>query len=274
MKRATTVVGALVAVIVALFLVRLFAGSSSDAPSQASSVDLGNAPAATDQMQTNASTGAPSADTSAPNPVPERNPALTGVTVTVSESTNIPTWSGPNDDTSSDGSAVFHQVGGLAPGSTVTIICTVYGRPSTVYAGSQSRLWDYTSEGYVPDSALHPVGGSPVAPACTGTLAHTQAGSGPPSQEAGPYPLYNNGTQVEVFDAPSTSANLQGQLEDGTYVHLVCWSPGSPVLGPTDIYGTSVGSTTNWNRINSPVTGWVSDAFVDSASATAVAPRC
>ena len=106
---------------------------------------------------------------------------------------------------------------------------------------------------------------------CVGTLAQTHAGSGPPSQESGPYPLYNNGNQVNVFDSPSTSANLQGQLQDGTYVHLVCSSRGSPVLGPTDIYGTSVGTSTNWNRIDAPVIGWVSDAFVDSASATSVA---
>jgi serine/threonine protein kinase len=216
------------------------------------------------------SAGISNANTSAP----VRNLPATGATVTVSESAGVPTWTGPNDDTSRDGSAVFHQVGSLAPGSIVSIICTVYGRPSTVYAGSQSRLWDYTSAGYVPDSALHAGGSSPASPTCVGTLAQTQAGSEPPSVESGPYPLYNNGNQVEVFDSPSTSANLQGQLQDGTYVHLVCSSPGSPVLGPTDMYGTPVGTSTNWNRIDAPVIGWVSDAFVDSASATAVAPRC
>jgi serine/threonine protein kinase len=216
-----------------------------------------------------ASAGVSSADTSAP----VRNPSATGATVTVSQSAGVPTWTGPNDDTSRDGSAVFHQVGSLAPGSIVSIICTVYGRPSTVYAG-QSRLWDYTSAGYVPDSGLHAGGSSPAAPTCVGTLAQTRAGSGPPSQEFGPYPLYNNGNQVNVFDSPSSSANLQGQLQDGTYVHLVCSSPGSPVLGPTDMYGTPVGTSTHWNRIDAPVIGWVSDAFVDSASSTSVAPRC
>jgi serine/threonine protein kinase len=216
------------------------------------------------------SAGISNANTSAP----VRNLPATGATVTVSESAGVPTWTGPNDDTSRDGSAVFHQVGSLAPGSIVAIICTVYGRPSTVYAGSQSRLWDYTSAGYVPDSALHAGGSSPASPTCAGTLAQTHAGSEPPSQESGPYPLYNNGNQVDIFDSPSTSANLQGQLQDGTYVHLVCSSPGSPVLGPTDMYGTPVGSSTNWNRIDAPVIGWVSDAFVDSASATSVAPRC
>jgi hypothetical protein len=234
----------------------------------------------TPAFQTPASTRASSVETSAP----ARNPTVTGAvvtgavvtgaTVTIRESTAIPTWSGPNDDTSGDGSAVFHKLGSLAPGSIVSIICTVYGRPSTVYPRSQSRLWDYTSNGYVPDGALHTGSSNPVAPTCIGTLAHTQAGSGPPSQEAGPYPLYNNGIQVNVFDSPSTSANLQLQLEDGTYVHLVCSSPGSPVLGPTDMYGTSVGTSTNWNKIDAPVTGWVSDAFVDSASATSVAPKC
>jgi hypothetical protein len=222
-------------------------------------------------FQTPLSTHASSADTSAP----ARNPSVTeGATVTISERTDIPTWSGPNDDRSSDGSAVFHQIGSLGPGSIVSIICTVYGRPSTVYASSQSRLWDYTFQGYVPDSALHAGGSNPVAPTCTGTLAHTEAGSGPPSQQAGPYPLYSNGIQVSVFDAPSTSANLQRQLEDGTYVHLVCSSPGSAVLGPTNAYGTPVGTSTNWNMIDAPVTGWVSDAFVDSASAKSVAPKC
>jgi len=228
----------------------------------------------TPPLQTQSSTSAPSAHSSAPTSAPARNPAVTGATVIVSQSTDVATWSGPNDDISRDGSAVFHQIGSFAPGTTVSIICTVFGRPSTEYAGSQSRLWDYTSKGYVPDSALHPGGGNPVAPTCTGTLAHTQAGSGPPSQAAGPYPLYNNGIPVDVFDSPSTTANLQRQLQDGTYVHLVCSSRGSPVLGPTDIYGTSVGTSTNWNWIDSPLKGWVSDAFVDSASATAVAPKC
>ena len=277
-RRRDVLIGALIAVL-------LLAGGGLAAAALMKNSGQTKSSLKTSALQT-ASTRAGSARSSAPTagptpapiptftPAPARNPSVTGATVTVSESTPVPTWSGPNDDTSRDGSAVFHQIGTLAPGSTVTIVCTVYGRPSTVYAGSQSRLWDYTSAGYVPDSALQPGVGNPLAPTCTGTLANTQAGQAAPSQGAGPYPLYNGGIPVDVFDSPSTSASLQSQLEDGTYVHLVCSSPGKPVLGPTDIYGTSVGTSTNWNQIDSPVRGWVSDAFVDSASPTAVAPRC
>lgn len=260
-----------VALIGALTTVLLLAGGGlAAAKLMKGSAQTVSSPATAPAIQTPAPTKAGRPPASAP----ARKPPVTGARVIVSGSTDVPTWSGPNDDTSRDGSAVFRQVGRLAPGSIVSIVCTVYGRPSTEYVGSGSRLWDYTSKGYVPDSALHPGGGNPVAPACTGTLAHTRAGSGPPSQHAGPYPLYSNGISVNVFDAPSSTAIPQRQLEDGTYVHLVCSSQGSPVLGPTDIYGASVGTSTSWNWIDSPVTGWVSDAFVDSASATAVAPRC
>jgi serine/threonine protein kinase len=280
-RRRNVLIGVLVAVL-------LFAGGGLAAAALMKSSGQTKSNSKTPPLQTYTSTSARSTITSAPSSAPARNPAVTsapasaparipavsGATVTVGGSTDVPTWSGPNDDTSTDGSAVFHPTGSLTPGSTVSIICTVLGRPSSQYAGSPSRLWDYTSQGYVPDSALHPGGGNPVAPTCAGTLAHTQAGSGPPSQEAGPYPLYNNRIPVGVFDAPSTTANLQSQLEDGTYVHLVCSSPGSPVLGPTDIYGKSVGTSIHWDRIDSPVTGWVSDVFVDSASPEPVAPRC
>ncbi len=263
-RRRVALIGTLTAVLL------LAGGGLAAAKLIKASAQTVSSPATTPAIQT----AAPTKASRPPASAPARKPPATGARVTVSGSTDVPTWSGPNDDTSRDGSAVFRQVGRLAPGSIVSIICTVYGRPSTEYVGSGSRLWDYTSKGYVPDSALHPGGGNPVAPGCTGTLAHTRAGSGPPSQHAGPYPLYNNSIPVNVFDAPSSTAIPQRQLEDGTYVHLVCSSQGSPVLGPTDIYGASVGTSTSWNWIDSPVTGWVSDAFVDSASATAVAPRC
>jgi hypothetical protein len=202
------------------------------------------------------------------------NPPATSATGIVAETTDIPTWSGPNDDTNSDGSAVFRQVGSLAAGSTVSITCTVYGRPSATYVGSTSRLWDYTSQGYVPDSAMNTGSNGPVAPGCFGTLAQPRPGSGAPSQEAGPYPLYNKGTQVDVFDSPSTSANIGHHLVDGTYVHLVCSSQGSPVLGPTDMNGTSVGTSTDWDKIDAPFIGWVSDVFIDSNTENSVAPKC
>ena len=90
----------------------------------------------------------------------------------------------------------------------------------------------------------------------------------------GPYPLYNKGTQVDVFDSPSTSANIGHHLVDGTYVHLVCSSQGSPVLGPTDMNGKSVGTSTDWDKIDAPFIGWVSDVFVDSNTGNSVAPQC
>jgi Protein kinase domain len=267
--RGVALIGGVIAVLL------LVGGGFAAAKLMKGSVQTVSSRKATPAIKTPAPTNATSrAPTPAPAPAPARRPAVSGATVIVSESTAVPTWSGPNDYTGTDGSAVFHQVGSLAPGSMVSIICTVYGRPSTEYAGSQSRLWDYTSSGYVPDSALHPGGGNPVAPTCTGTLANTLPGSGPPSQGAGPYPLYNNGSQVNVYDGPSRSANLQSQLDDGTYVHLVCSSSGESAKGPTDIYGTSVGASIHWDWIDSPVTGWVSDVFVDSASSAAVAPSC
>jgi hypothetical protein len=76
------------------------------------------------------------------------------------------------------------------------------------------------------------------------------------------------GSSVNVRLGPSTSRGRIATLARGTKVYISCQSPGQRVTGPR------ARNWPWWDRITSPVTGWISDAYIDSGRAARVAPDC
>lgn len=89
----------------------------------------------------------------------------------------------------------------------------------------------------------------------------------------GSFPLISEvQDSVTVRDTPSTSGSPVGRIYVGGSVNVVCSSPGEYVSTANS------GSSSNWDRVTSPTSGWVSDAYVDTRTAGspqgAIAPRC
>ena len=89
----------------------------------------------------------------------------------------------------------------------------------------------------------------------------------------GSFPLISEvQDSVTVRDTPSMSGTPVGRIYVGESVNVVCSTAGGYV---STAY---TGSSSNWDWVTSPTSGWVSDAYVDTRTAGshqgAVAPRC
>lgn len=162
----------------------------------------------------------------------------------------------------------------VAVGSFVDIICTAYGSQVDLGSLGSGNLWDYTSDGWFSDQALQTNSSAPVANACTGNVADPTEGSTQPSPSTGPFPIYSGGSTVSVQSDPSTSAESVSQLNDGDFVTLTCTATGDDVSAPSDLTGTPIGDSTQWDELQAADTEWVPDALVNSASEDSVAPGC
>lgn len=73
---------------------------------------------------------------------------------------------------------------------------------------------------------------------------------------------------VSVRKGPGSDYRKIGELRRGTKVHIVCMRTGEPVV---DRLGHTI---TNWDRIDYPLKGYVTDAFINTGGSPANVPRC
>ncbi len=162
----------------------------------------------------------------------------------------------------------------VSVGSYLDVVCTVYGQRADLGELGAGRVWDYTSEGWFTDQAMQTNSPAPVANACVGNINDPSEGATPPSPTEGPFPIYSGGESVAVYVDPTLTSATVETLADGDLVALTCSTEGDDVTSPANLQGQPIGHSTQWDRISSPVSGWVPDALVNSASEDSVAPPC
>ena len=81
------------------------------------------------------------------------------------------------------------------------------------------------------------------------------------------YPINSEGSVINVRTNPSTVSGVVGQVVQDQYVPIDCTQSGDSVTGPW-------GTTTLWDHITSPYTGYVSDMWVNTASGHPVVGSC
>lgn len=88
-----------------------------------------------------------------------------------------------------------------------------------------------------------------------------------PSSTDGMYEVIAK-TDLVVRDGPSVDAEELARVDRGEFVHIVCVTGGDAV---EDATGRMI---SNWDRIDYPFEGYVSDAFVDTFGERAPVPDC
>jgi hypothetical protein len=73
------------------------------------------------------------------------------------------------------------------------------------------------------------------------------------SADAAEYEVVGTGGTLHVRTAPSLSAPIVGNLGDGTKINILCQTRGDQVVG-----------STMWDKINSPVAGYVADWYTST----------
>lgn len=81
------------------------------------------------------------------------------------------------------------------------------------------------------------------------------------------YPINSEGSVINVRVNPSTLSGVIGTVTQDSYVHIQCTQYGDAVAGP-------FGTTTLWDYIDSPYSGYVSDEWVNTASGAPVVGSC
>jgi hypothetical protein len=174
----------------------------------------------------------------------------------------VPTYRGPAALAAFGG-----RRGSVADGRSVTMYCAAYGQP-VVARGTASRLWDYTSAGWVNDVYTHTGTTAPVVPACVGNIASPRLGYAKPTAAAGPFAVVTSGPGLAVRLAARPNAPAVAVLRTGDLVSLSCFVRSVTVAPPRGLSASS----DNWDRIGSG--RWIPDAYLYSASTTSVAPAC
>ncbi|WP_158276676.1 glucosaminidase domain-containing protein [Paraconexibacter algicola] len=150
----------------------------------------------------------------------------------------------------------------LAPETRVAIRCQTSG-PAVNGRFGRSRVWDQIATtakgiGYVSDSYVFTGSDDLVAPVCGRKVSTGATKPGRIATERLP---------LIVRRAPNLSAGEVTRLAPGTRVRISCQTTGPAVAG-------TLGTSTLWNRITSPTTGFVPDSYVATGSDGRVAPPC
>ena len=81
------------------------------------------------------------------------------------------------------------------------------------------------------------------------------------------YPINSEGSLVNVRVNPSTVSGVVGTLMQDQYVHIACTQYGDAVNGP-------FGTTSLWDYIDAPFSGYVSDQWVNTSTGRPVVGSC
>ena len=202
--------------------------------------------------------------TSTPTPTTTttQQPASASPTGTIDASPCLNFHNGPNGaDT---------QIGCIPDGTTIAIACTATGNSVSGPYGS-TTLWDETTwnaqTGFVSDAWVYTGTASAVAGTCTSTPTPTTVTTQPPAS-ASPTGTIDASPCLNFHSGPNGADTQIGCIPDGTTIAIACTATGNSVSGP---YGsTTLWDETTWNA----QTGFVSDAWVYTGTASAVAGTC
>lgn len=149
----------------------------------------------------------------------------------------------------------------LAAGTRVAIRCQTNG-PRVDGRFGRSRVWDQVATrrgvGYVSDAYVFTGSDGLVAGVCGRRQAVGRTKPGRIATESLP---------LIVRGAPRTGARELAKLPTGTTVRISCQTTGEAVQG-------TFGTSTLWNRITYPVTGFVPDSYTYTGSDGRVARAC
>jgi hypothetical protein len=210
-------------------------------------------------------TAGPPRTPGASSPAATGTPAVSGISApVVPAGAAVATWLGPSTSPSTYG-----RRGSVTGGTRVTVICTLYAQEVAAVDG-RSRLWDYTSAGWLNDQYVDTRSPSAVAPACAGNVYAPRVGTGAPRRDTGPFPVVDDGGGVTVRARPGGRQPALRTLRDGDVVDTVCYQDGDLVPPPTRVAGAH--GSSQWDRLAGG--GWVPDANVNSSTSTSAAPPC
>jgi len=233
------------------------AGASSG-PSAGPGPSDGAVPPGATLSPSDAATAAQVLPTATGRPIDAAPPART--IVVSADDAPVTTYFGPTT------LGLFGGARGTVPsGTPVQVYCGVYAQQVTV-GNSTTRLWVYTSPGWVPAGYVESGSSAPGdAPSCLGTVSNPKLGSGPPRPDTGPFPLTQTvsvlqlaGGVVGMLTNALLAVDPVGQLVGGTFVVLRCQQ--------------ADGNNTVWDQLVSG--GWIQNSYVYSGTSGSPAPAC
>lgn len=152
--------------------------------------------------------------------------------------------------------------GCIPKGTIIAISCTAQGNSVTGPYGA-TALWDRTTyngvTGFVSDAWVYTGVSGPVAGACATPTPP------PPSSATGKILI---SPCLDLHDGVGHTAPTIGCIPQNTVITIQCTAQGNSVTGP-------YGATTLWDRTTyAGLRGYVTDAYVYTGTASAVAPPC
>jgi len=172
-------------------------------------------------------------------------------------------------------SSAYDRVRAGRADQQVTVLCVSYGDRFWAL-GSNGRRWDFTSLGWLPDRLVRADGAGLASVSCRGNsmspARSAERGAAPSSPSLGPCAVLADG-QLAVRSGPAEGDVAVGVLRSGDLVHLVCAQRLGATVAPPSRLG-STGGNDQWDRIDTPVAGWVPDSYVASGSNGSSASAC
>jgi hypothetical protein len=160
----------------------------------------------------------------------------------------------------------------VPPLTTVQLICALFGE--NVLSQGSNPLWYYTDHAWIPDHYLATGTKSPRTSGCLGNVSAPHTGQEAPTLQAGPFPvLTDEGTLLPVRSSPTAASAPVGTLQSGDIVVLQC-SVRSHTVNPAPRALGAGAANDQWDRIVTPIHGWVPDSNVDTHTSSSPAPRC
>jgi flagellar protein FlgJ len=149
----------------------------------------------------------------------------------------------------------------LASGTRVVIRCQASG-PAVTGPYGRSEVWDRvrigTGTGFVSDARVYTGSDGLVAGVCGKRQSPGRTKPGRVATESLP---------LIVHRGPNLASREIGRLASGTAVRISCQTTGPAVTG-------TLGTSTLWNRITAPRTGFIPDSYTRTGSDGRVARPC
>ena len=162
-------------------------------------------------------------------------------------------------------------IGCLPNGTLITLQCTAQASSVTGKYGT-TTIWDRTSyagkTGYVTDAYVYTGTNGAAAPACTTSAPAPTAPAAPPAPAPTAIGKVIISSCLDLHSGVGHTTSVIGCIPNGTIIPIVCTATGNSVTGP-------YGATTLWDRTSyGGLSGYVTDAYVYTGTAAAVAPHC
>ena len=162
------------------------------------------------------------------------------------------------------------KIGCIPKGNVVSIRCTTTSNSVTGPYGASS-LWDRVSyggrTGFIADAWVYTGTAKAAAPTCSSPTT-----APPPPAPPPPAPSATGKVSIspclDLHSSAGHTAPVTGCIPNGTVITIECTVTSNSVTGPWGT--TSLWDRTTWNGMR----GFVTDAYVYTGTAAAVAPHC